>query len=258
MEQLSVGIIARSRKESERRLAIHPRHLERIEPELRGRVLLETGYGEPFGMPGRAAAPTGRRPPPSRAPVRRRRRHPAAQTRAPGPGRDARGAGAVGLAALRAGRRDHPAGDRPATDGDRLRGDEPLDRGRGVQPSRAAQEQRARRVRLGPPRAVPRRVDRRLRPEADRGRHRVRGDRAGRRDGPGGDGGHRRRRPDAPGRGGRRVADPLRPARAVRARRERPEPQRGRYRDRSRTPGRLPRRSRHHRQLRPAGPEPAR
>ena len=51
MEQLSVGIIARSRKESERRLAIHPRHLERIEPELRARVLLETGYGEPFGMP---------------------------------------------------------------------------------------------------------------------------------------------------------------------------------------------------------------
>ncbi len=51
MDQLSVGIIARSRKESERRLAIHPRHLERIEPGLRGRVLLETGYGEPFGMP---------------------------------------------------------------------------------------------------------------------------------------------------------------------------------------------------------------
>ena len=51
MEQLSVGIIARSRKESERRLAIHPRHLERIEPELRARVLLETGYGEPFGLP---------------------------------------------------------------------------------------------------------------------------------------------------------------------------------------------------------------
>jgi alanine dehydrogenase len=51
VEQLSVGIIARSRKESERRLAIHPRHLERIEPELRNRVFLETGYGEPFGLP---------------------------------------------------------------------------------------------------------------------------------------------------------------------------------------------------------------
>jgi alanine dehydrogenase len=51
VEQLSVGIIARSRKPSERRLAIHPRHLERVEPELRGRVFLETGYGEPFGMP---------------------------------------------------------------------------------------------------------------------------------------------------------------------------------------------------------------
>jgi alanine dehydrogenase len=51
VEQLSVGIIARSRKESERRLAIHPRHIERIEPELRNRVFLETGYGEPFGLP---------------------------------------------------------------------------------------------------------------------------------------------------------------------------------------------------------------
>jgi alanine dehydrogenase len=51
VEQLSVGIIARSRKADERRLAIHPRHLERIEAELRDRILLETGYGEPFGMP---------------------------------------------------------------------------------------------------------------------------------------------------------------------------------------------------------------
>ena len=50
MEQLSVGIIARSRKQDERRLAIHPRHLDRIEPELRDRVFLETGYGEHFGV----------------------------------------------------------------------------------------------------------------------------------------------------------------------------------------------------------------
>jgi alanine dehydrogenase len=50
MDQLTVGIIARSRKESERRLAIHPRHLERVQPELRGRIFLEAGYGEPFGM----------------------------------------------------------------------------------------------------------------------------------------------------------------------------------------------------------------
>ena len=50
MEQLSLGIIARSRKADERRLAIHPRHLDRIEPELRGRVFLETGYGERFGV----------------------------------------------------------------------------------------------------------------------------------------------------------------------------------------------------------------
>ena len=50
MEQLSVGIIARSRKQDERRLAIHPRHLDRIEPALRERVFLETGYGEHFGV----------------------------------------------------------------------------------------------------------------------------------------------------------------------------------------------------------------
>ena len=51
MEQLSVGIIARSRKADERRLAIHPRHLDRLDPELRDRVFLETGYGEHFGVP---------------------------------------------------------------------------------------------------------------------------------------------------------------------------------------------------------------
>src|SRR6516165_7484598 len=43
--------MARSRKENEQRLAIHPRHIERIEPGLRRRIYLERGYGERFGVP---------------------------------------------------------------------------------------------------------------------------------------------------------------------------------------------------------------
>jgi alanine dehydrogenase len=49
--QLSLGVIARSRKENEHRLAIHPRHIERIEAGLRRRIYLERGYGERFGVP---------------------------------------------------------------------------------------------------------------------------------------------------------------------------------------------------------------
>ena len=51
MALLSVGVLARSRKENERRLAIHPRHLDRIDASLRPSVYLEQGYGEPFGLP---------------------------------------------------------------------------------------------------------------------------------------------------------------------------------------------------------------
>jgi alanine dehydrogenase len=50
LDQLSLGVIARSRKENERRLAIHPLHIERIEADLRGRIYLERGYGERFGV----------------------------------------------------------------------------------------------------------------------------------------------------------------------------------------------------------------
>jgi alanine dehydrogenase len=51
MDQLSLGVMARSRKENERRLAIHPLHIERIEAGLRRRIYLERGYGERFGVP---------------------------------------------------------------------------------------------------------------------------------------------------------------------------------------------------------------
>jgi alanine dehydrogenase len=43
--------MARSHKADERRLPIHPLHLDRIEADLRGRIYLEHGYGERFGIP---------------------------------------------------------------------------------------------------------------------------------------------------------------------------------------------------------------
>jgi alanine dehydrogenase len=48
--RLMLGIPAGSRKEHERRLPIHPAHFTRIDPVLRRRIVLERGYGEPFGV----------------------------------------------------------------------------------------------------------------------------------------------------------------------------------------------------------------
>ncbi|GAA3685940.1 N(5)-(carboxyethyl)ornithine synthase [Arthrobacter ginkgonis] len=50
MSLLSVGVLATTRKPDERRLPLHPLHLERIDPVLRGRMILEHGYGERFGL----------------------------------------------------------------------------------------------------------------------------------------------------------------------------------------------------------------
>ena len=49
MKPLSLGVFGTSRKENEFRLPIHPDHLERIDPELRGSIFLEEGYGSRFG-----------------------------------------------------------------------------------------------------------------------------------------------------------------------------------------------------------------
>ncbi|HEV7169117.1 MAG TPA: N(5)-(carboxyethyl)ornithine synthase [Micrococcaceae bacterium] len=49
-QPLVLGVLATSRKPDERRLPIHPRHLERIDPQLRGAIILEHGYGERFGL----------------------------------------------------------------------------------------------------------------------------------------------------------------------------------------------------------------
>ena len=57
MRQLSVGVIATSRKQDERRLPIHPEHVERIDAALRRRLFLEQGYGERFGFSDAQLAP---------------------------------------------------------------------------------------------------------------------------------------------------------------------------------------------------------
>lgn len=57
MEPLSLGVVATSRKPDERRLPIHPGHVERVDPELRSRMFFEHGYGEPFGFADEQLAP---------------------------------------------------------------------------------------------------------------------------------------------------------------------------------------------------------
>ena len=47
---LTLGILASTRKPDERRLPIHPAHLDRIAPEIRRHLILEEGYGERFGL----------------------------------------------------------------------------------------------------------------------------------------------------------------------------------------------------------------
>ncbi|AMM21718.1 alanine dehydrogenase [Frondihabitans sp. PAMC 28766] len=49
-ELLRLGVLATSRKPDERRLPIHPAHLERIDADLRARMILERGYGARFGI----------------------------------------------------------------------------------------------------------------------------------------------------------------------------------------------------------------
>ena len=49
MADLTLGVVATSRKPDERRQAIHPAHLGRIEADLRARMFLERGYGDALG-----------------------------------------------------------------------------------------------------------------------------------------------------------------------------------------------------------------
>ncbi len=47
---LRLGVLATTRKPDERRLPIHPSHIERIDPDLRAAMILERGYGARFGV----------------------------------------------------------------------------------------------------------------------------------------------------------------------------------------------------------------
>jgi alanine dehydrogenase len=57
MEQLSLGVVATSRKRDEYRLAIHPEHLGRIDTDLRRRIFIERGYGQRFRISDDELAP---------------------------------------------------------------------------------------------------------------------------------------------------------------------------------------------------------
>ncbi len=56
VQQLSLGVLARSGKANERRLPIHPTHFSRIDRRFRPRIFLEHGYGSDFGATDEALA----------------------------------------------------------------------------------------------------------------------------------------------------------------------------------------------------------
>ena len=49
-QHLTVGVIGKSLKENEKRVAIHPEHVKRIPQRLRKQITFEEGYGLRFGM----------------------------------------------------------------------------------------------------------------------------------------------------------------------------------------------------------------
>lgn len=58
---LTLGLLAGSSMENERRLPIHPHHLDRIDPDLRARMVVERGYGADFRLePGYLESRVGR------------------------------------------------------------------------------------------------------------------------------------------------------------------------------------------------------
>jgi alanine dehydrogenase len=50
MELLSLGLLGESGKENEYRLPIHPSHFPRTDADIRARMLVESGYGERYGV----------------------------------------------------------------------------------------------------------------------------------------------------------------------------------------------------------------
>ena len=255
-EPLVLGVVGASRKPDERRVPLHPGHLDRIPDELRSSVLLETGYGERFGVADDELRPLV-------GGVLDRTALIAASDvlLLPKPQHE-------DLRDMRDGQvlwgwphlvqdevMTQLALDKRLTD-DRLRGDEPLGQRRHVRPARLPPQQRDRRVLLGAARAPAVRLDRRLRPPPDRGGHRLRRDRARGRDGAARPRGARRARAHEPPHGIGRRPDPRGADDPVRPRR-RPVPERGHHRRRPRAARAVPRRERHRRELHAAGPEPA-
>jgi alanine dehydrogenase len=57
MGQLILGVLGESAKEHEYRLPLHPDHFDRIDDDLRPRVLVEEGYGERYGTSDDEIAP---------------------------------------------------------------------------------------------------------------------------------------------------------------------------------------------------------
>ncbi len=54
---LTLGVVGTSTKENEFRVPLHPAHLDRIDPVLRSRIVMETGYGQRFGLSDDELAP---------------------------------------------------------------------------------------------------------------------------------------------------------------------------------------------------------
>ncbi|MBJ7291446.1 alanine dehydrogenase [Williamsia sp.] len=59
MELTTFGVIGTSLKPHEKRVPIHPGHLDRIPAELRSRIVIEIGYGERFGVSDRSIGDLG-------------------------------------------------------------------------------------------------------------------------------------------------------------------------------------------------------
>ncbi len=50
MNKLKFGVIGTSKKVDERRIPIHPEHLNRLPEEIKKQLIFEKGYGKPFGI----------------------------------------------------------------------------------------------------------------------------------------------------------------------------------------------------------------
>ena len=255
MDQLSLGVISRSRKENERRLAIHPRHLERIDADLRRPHLPRTRLRRAVRHLRRAAGAARRRAAHPRAAASRSATSSCCPSRWP-----------QDLAELREGQVlwgwPHCVQDEELT---QLAIDRRLtliafeamnhwnrDGSFNLHVFHKNNELAGYCSVLHALQLIG--IDRRLRPAAARGRHRLRRDRAGCGDGAQRARRARRRRPHPPRRRRGRLADPLGAHRALRARRaDDPSRSHALHRRRPGAAGGVPRRARHHRQLRAAG-----